>query len=121
VKIKSVSGLAIYCRNLAKSAAFYESLGMEQKKQETGHVTMYSNWFWIDLRPLPKEQKAADAATGASGPLAYLSVDDVDAVYKEAKAAGMKPLSEPQDSEFGNREFAVRDPDGNQLVFFKRK
>lgn len=121
MKIKSVSGLAIYCRNLAKSTAFYESLGMEQKKQEPGHVTVYSNWFWVDLRPMAKEQKAASAAGGGAGLLVYLSVDDVDGVYQEARAAGLRPLSEPQDSEFGNREFAIRDPDGNQLVFFKRK
>lgn len=48
---------------------------------------------------------------------AYVVTDDVDALYAKATAAGadiMRPLA---DQDYGNREFAVRDPEGNQWSF----
>ncbi|WP_322107219.1 VOC family protein [Paraburkholderia sp. J41] len=42
----------------------------------------------------------------------YLYVDDVDAVYARALAAGAKSLSEPQDQFWGDRFAQVEDLDG---------
>jgi PhnB protein len=43
----------------------------------------------------------------------YLYVEDVDAVYKKAIAAGGKLLSEPADQFYGDRHGGVTDPQGN--------
>ena len=44
----------------------------------------------------------------------HLYVDDADAVYKRAVAAGGTPLQEPQDQFYGDRSGAVSDAFGNR-------
>ncbi len=48
---------------------------------------------------------------------AYVVTDDVDAVYQRAKAAGAEIIAEPHDTDYGSRDFAVRDPEGNRWSF----
>jgi uncharacterized glyoxalase superfamily protein PhnB len=43
---------------------------------------------------------------------AYLCVDDADAHYARAKAAGAQIVRELQDTEYGSREYGLRDPEG---------
>jgi uncharacterized glyoxalase superfamily protein PhnB len=43
----------------------------------------------------------------------YLSVDDADAHCARARAAGAEILKEPFDTEYGSRDYAARDPEGN--------
>jgi uncharacterized glyoxalase superfamily protein PhnB len=47
----------------------------------------------------------------------YIVVPDVDARYERAKAAGAEIVMPPQDLDYGSREFAVRDPEGNLWNF----
>ena len=126
MKIKSVSGVTCLVKNLARTAKFYEALGFEIRKREAEHITAYSNWFWIDFRLIAREsrpefKKAAQGSGKPAGPFLHLSVDDVDAFHKELRARGLKPAGEPQDRPWGDREFILRDPDGYNLVIFKRK
>lgn len=44
----------------------------------------------------------------------HLYVEDVDAVYERAMAAGARSLSAPIDQPYGDREAGVEDPGGNQ-------
>ncbi len=43
----------------------------------------------------------------------YLYVEDVDAAFKNALAAGAKSLTEPQDQFYGDRSAGVEDPCAN--------
>lgn len=43
----------------------------------------------------------------------YIVVADVDAVYARAKAAGGKIVRELQNTDYGSREFSVKDPEGH--------
>jgi catechol 2,3-dioxygenase-like lactoylglutathione lyase family enzyme len=113
-------------KDLKKTMKFYEALGFDFKKKDTTHATGYSNWFWIDFLPADTEeksafQKEAHATHKGAGLYIYLSVDNVDACYKDLISKGLKPSSEPRDWPWGNREFVIRDPDGYKLVIFKRK
>jgi uncharacterized glyoxalase superfamily protein PhnB len=47
----------------------------------------------------------------------YVVVDDVDAHYKRAKAAGAEILMEPFDTEYGSRDYSVRDAEGHYWSF----
>jgi uncharacterized glyoxalase superfamily protein PhnB len=47
----------------------------------------------------------------------YVIVEDPDAVYERAKAAGAEITREPQDMDYGSREFSARDPEGNAWSF----
>lgn len=48
---------------------------------------------------------------------AYAVTDDPDALFARATAAGAKVAMEPHDTDYGSREFAVIDPEGNHWSF----
>jgi len=52
---------------------------------------------------------------------AYFWVEDFDQLYAEVFARGAAIQLPPTDQTWGTRETAVRDPDGNVLVFGKRR
>ncbi|MFG3596848.1 VOC family protein [Bradyrhizobium sp. RDI18] len=47
----------------------------------------------------------------------YVAVDDPDALYAKVKAAGGKIEMELRDTDYGSRDFACRDPEGNLWSF----
>ena len=47
----------------------------------------------------------------------HFYVDDVDAMYARAVAAGFTPEFAPRDARWGERYFHLRDPDGHELSF----
>jgi uncharacterized glyoxalase superfamily protein PhnB len=53
------------------------------------------------------------AGTGS----AYVGTDDIDARYERAVAAGAEVVRPLNDTDYGSREFSVRDPEGNVWSF----
>ena len=47
----------------------------------------------------------------------YIFCDDVDAYYTELLAKGASAQAAPKDYDYGMRDFAIEDPDGNLLGF----
>jgi uncharacterized glyoxalase superfamily protein PhnB len=47
----------------------------------------------------------------------YIAVDDADAHYEQAKAAGAEIVRELEDTDYGSREYTARDPEGNVWSF----
>ena len=47
----------------------------------------------------------------------YVYVDDVDAHYEQAKAAGAEIVRDPEDQCYGDRNYGVRDPEGHEWYF----
>lgn len=47
----------------------------------------------------------------------YVAVEDVDAHYKQAKAAGAEITREIDDTDYGSREYTARDPEGHVWSF----
>ena len=47
----------------------------------------------------------------------YVAVNNPDALYAKAKAAGAKIEMELHDTDYGSRDFACRDPEGNLWNF----
>jgi uncharacterized glyoxalase superfamily protein PhnB len=43
----------------------------------------------------------------------YVVVDDADAHHDRAKRVGAEIVMEPRDTDYGSRDYAARDPDGN--------
>ena len=52
--------------------------------------------------------------------VSFVSVDDVDAVYKEFVDKGLVPEGPPIDRDYGVRDFSFRDPDGHHIGFGTR-
>ena len=51
-----------------------------------------------------------------TGNVSFLT-DQVDALFAACREAGLEVIVEPGDRDYGQRDFAIRDPDGNVLVF----
>jgi uncharacterized glyoxalase superfamily protein PhnB len=47
----------------------------------------------------------------------YVAVDEVDSLHDRAKSAGAEIVMAPQDQDYGSRDFAARDPEGNIWSF----
>jgi len=47
----------------------------------------------------------------------YVAVDDADAHYERAKAAGAEIMREVEDTDYGSREYTARDLDGHVWSF----
>lgn len=47
----------------------------------------------------------------------YVVTDDPDALHDRAVAAGAQVFQELHDTDYGSRDFAVRDPEGNRWSF----
>ena len=126
MKLKAASGYACYVKDLDKTAAFYEKLGLRIKSRSADRLIVYLNWYRIDFALTDTEnsaevQKEMASADKGLGVFLYFSVDNVDEAYQEVVSLGLQPLSAPQDMSWGNREFIIRDPDGYKIVLFKRK
>jgi PhnB protein len=57
---------------------------------------------------------------GATTSSIYVVVDDVDAHYEHAKAAGAEIVDEPEDKDYGDRRYFARDPEGHEWFFAQR-
>jgi uncharacterized glyoxalase superfamily protein PhnB len=66
---------------------------------------------------------SANAEPGRNNPWAdvkqgiYVYVEDVDAHYRRAKAAGAEIVRELEDTDYGAREYSARDPEGHLWSF----
>ena len=57
------------------------------------------------------------ASMPAGERLIYAAVEDPDALYERAVAAGAEVALEPTDTDYGSRDFTLRDPEGNLWSF----
>ena len=47
----------------------------------------------------------------------YVVIDDIDALYERVRAAGAEVTGAPADTDYGSRDFGLRDPEGNRWQF----
>jgi uncharacterized glyoxalase superfamily protein PhnB len=69
-------------------------------------------WLHVAADDLSTPQTSGSTTGGI-----VVHVADVDAHFVRAKAEGATVTSEPQDKEYGQREYGVRDPEGHQWWF----
>jgi catechol 2,3-dioxygenase-like lactoylglutathione lyase family enzyme len=94
--------------DIETSLAFYERLGFAVRAYEGGgygYATRDDVELHVGLSP--REWTPTSA---------YLYVDDADAFAAEWRAAGVE-VHGPEDTEWGQHEGAVVDPDGNVIRF----
>jgi uncharacterized glyoxalase superfamily protein PhnB len=51
------------------------------------------------------------------GRLVYCALDEVDSLYERARAAGADVAVEITNTDYGSRDFTLRDPEGNLWAF----
>ena len=67
----------------------------------------------------PQEQ--GPPASNPAGLSCNFSVDDVDAEYKHLTAAGLNPVEPLEDHPWGDRGFAILDPNGVTLYIYSER
>jgi uncharacterized glyoxalase superfamily protein PhnB len=67
----------------------------------------------------PGPEYKGPTRTGQRNSALYVYVDDVDAHYHRAKAAGAKITEEPNQTEYGHRRYSAEDPEGHSWAFAK--
>jgi len=105
--------LEILVHDLARSLAFYESIGFKlERPSEKFAVVRWDDSFLFlsEVRNLPP-------AVGASTANVRVMVKDVDAVWERVQALGARVERRIGDREFGLRTFIVLDPDGFGVRF----
>jgi uncharacterized glyoxalase superfamily protein PhnB len=93
----------------------FASGGLERAPNGTvvhGEVRAGERRIWLHLTS-ETEKLATPARLGAAGGGIVVHVKDVDAHFEAARGAGATILREPTDQPYGQREYAVRDPDGH--------
>ncbi len=112
--------ILLYVSNLEKTASFYEKLGFEITKRTDNSIIVKLGDFELHCYDQAKVffKQDVDRFKGA-GVFFYIQTDDVDAKYSELTEKGLEPSGSPKDFEWGNREFAIKDPDGYKIIFYK--
>lgn len=99
------------------SAEFYRKLGLEIT-ESLGEMTATAGSLAINCFDESRAKYKPASVQKGVGSFLYLHTDDVDRVYQRCIDNGLTPSSEPSDQPWGNREFAIKDPDGYRYVIF---
>ena len=112
--IESISAVTLTTLSMASSVGFYTSLGFELKSggPQANFTTFRVGGQYLNIIATPEEP-------GWWGRVIFW-VPDVDRMYQRALDAGWSPETHPDDAEWGERYFHLRDPDGHELSFARR-
>jgi PhnB protein len=110
----------LYFKNAADAIAFYakafgatERMRMPDKKSRIMHAEINLGDSCIMMADENADMGAYSPEHYGGAPMSLvLYVEDCDAVYKKALAAGAKSLREPADQFYGDRTAGVADPFG---------
>ena len=81
-----------------------------------GEVRVGGAAVWLH-RVAPEHQLDSPRATDVANAGLFVQVDDVDAHYERARAAGAHIDSAPVDQPYGQREYGARDSEGHRWWF----
>lgn len=105
-------------RDLAASTRFYiDVLGFTRDFGDStdGWSFLSRDNFKVMLGECPNEKPAS--ALGDHSYVAYLLVEDIDALHTELVSRAAPVVSPPADEPWGLREFGIRTPDGHRIRF----
>jgi uncharacterized glyoxalase superfamily protein PhnB len=113
-RIESLSAITLATADMPQAVQFYEALGFPLKfgGPQAAFASFEFGGTYLNLIADPR------APVNWWGRV-IVYVSDVDAMYRKALAAGLKPSIEPSDAPWGERYFHLTDPDGHELSFAK--
>lgn len=101
---------------LGRAFGFKETLRFTNEAGDVNHAEAWLGDGAIYLGD-PGEDYRNPKRLGQETVGLYVLVDDVDAHYERAKAAGAEIVEEPTDQEYGDRRYTARDPEGHHWFF----
>lgn len=111
--------IVLFCEDTATSKAWFEQVGFAYKRG-------YHGMHWFALGGAEIMLHPGGAGTDVRAPIVHVAVTDVDALFTRVKSAGLAPfdhqsptsvLLAPVTRAWGEREFELRDPDGQVWAF----
>ena len=111
----------IVTQYLAESKAFYQRLGFELVFESDWYVLLQLNGQELAfMRPdLGFQKPIFQREYSGHGLWLTVELDDVDAAFEKARANGIAIEFEPLDEPWGDRHFAVLDPNGIPVDFVR--
>lgn len=100
-----------YCRILGFQKMF--AYRPDPNKNDPCYLGVARDGVWLHLQSFKRERAGMTDA--------FLWVSDVDQLHNEFSARGAVVQLPPTDQTWGTRETAIRDPDGNVLVFATKR
>ncbi|HEX5261124.1 MAG TPA: VOC family protein [Gaiellales bacterium] len=100
---------------LQRAFAFQEITRMETPDGRVSHAEMRIGNGEVHLGQ--PDEPTSPRRLGGTAVLVYVVVEDVDAHFAQAKAAGAKIVDEPADQHYGDRRYAAHDPEGHVWYF----
>ena len=101
---------------LAKAFGFVERMRMAMPDGSIGHAEMTLDDGLV-MMGCPGPEYKNPKHVGALTHNLYIYVDDVDAHFERAKAAGAEIVDEPKDQFYGDRRYGALDPEGHMWFF----
>jgi catechol 2,3-dioxygenase-like lactoylglutathione lyase family enzyme len=109
----SISAVTLATHDMARAVQFYQALGFAL--HDGGESAAFTS-FRVGTGHLNLTVAPATRRWSWWGRI-VLHVEDVDATYARATAAGLAPHAPPRDAEWGERYFHITAPDGHELSF----
>lgn len=108
-----ISAITLATHDMARALRFYRALGFEiaYGGEEASFTSLKAGLSHLNLIAQPAGR------TWSWWGRVIFHHSDVDALYAQALAAGLKPQAAPRDAEWGERYFHLTDPDGHELSF----
>ena len=112
--VESISAVTLLTGDMVAAVRFYQALGFHLLfgGEEGSFATFRVGAGFLNL-----QLDTAGARRGTVWGRVVLYVDDVDAMYRRALAAGFAPETSPADAPWGERYFHIHDPAGHELSF----
>jgi catechol 2,3-dioxygenase-like lactoylglutathione lyase family enzyme len=112
--VESIRAVPLLTIDMVEAVAFYQALGFPllYGGTEAAFTSFRVGAGYLNLQLDP----AGSPRTDIWGRVVFW-VDDVDAMYRRAIAAGFEPNTSPTDAPWGERYFHIHDPDGHELSF----
>lgn len=105
-------------RWLCTAFGFVESFSVPETGPIVRHAQLRLGTNVIMLGSVRSDDELkSPEALGAATQALYVVVDDVDAHFEKARLAGAQVASPPGDTDFGSRDYHVRDPEGHAWTF----
>ena len=98
------------------------TLGFERREDHRDddgnvvHAEMTLGTALVMLSTAGRGREPFSRIPGGRG-LVYIALEEVDSLYERAREAGADIALEPTDTDYGSRDFTVRDPEGTLWSF----
>lgn len=111
--IQSISAITLATHDMPRAVRFYRALGFDiaHGGDASSFTSFRAGSGYLNLIAQPQDKRWS-----WWGRIIF-HVDDVDALFARALAAGFQPSTTPRDAEWGERYFHLTDPDGHELSF----